>query len=333
MEKPQIFLAHVPRSPYMMGRTEWAELRASMTVGRPELVETIAFASGLHPAHVEAVTRAAMEAGILPKIKGRRTPRRASYTPQDGSAALLSFGLAAKGAIGAAEAYGTFAVLRADAEGWRTAHDPVGLLLPPLEAHTAGDEIDRRLELRAFLAALLGNISRLPADQAIALRQAPGSADACLDLISSPPSALFRWTADGESRQVRFEYPETPLHEVLGKDPPAYQTVTKIYFPLLFAVGRLFAATAKHSSAEPVPSSGEASASAAPEAGNENAAIPARTAAPARKRNRPRHNATGAVNSPETREMGDTPQPYSSRRPVMSMRRTVTYDVACSVRP
>lgn len=244
-----------------------------MTVARPELVETIAVASGLSLAHVEASTRYEMEAGILKRIKGRKSPDRASYGPVDGGAALL--GLASKSASGAPDAYSALATLRAEKASGGVVLDPVGRLLPPLEVPTFDENETSRIELRAFLAAILRSISRLSAEEATALYQAHEAKGACLELSADAFTAAFRWTAGEKDHWVRFGHPGGTLAEVLGKEPPAYQTATKLYFPLLFAVGRLFAAAPTHSDADPVPSSGEAPASADPEKGN---AAPARAA-------------------------------------------------------
>ncbi len=237
-----------------------------MTVGRPDLVETIATVGRADPSYVDYSTRYQMEAGQLDKVKGRRTPRRRSYGPKEGSAALL--GLAARSASGAPEAYTALAVLRAVPPAKGIDSDPVGRLLPALTVPVPDEDEDGRIKLHPLLTAMLGNISGLSAEEAAALRRAPETKGACLELSSDPASALFRWNANGEDHQVEFKHPGTPLAEIFGEESPAYQTVTKLYFPLLFAVGRLFAAAPAHDSVDPDPSSGEATASAHPEKGN-----------------------------------------------------------------
>ncbi len=242
-----------------------------MTVGRPELVETIATAGRLNSSRVENSTRRQMEAGQLDKVKGRKTPRRRSYGPNEGSTALLGL----SGGSDAPEAYAALAILQVEEASGGIVLDPVGRLLPPLKVPTFDENEISRLELHPFLSAVLGSISRLSAEDASALYQAPEAKSACLELNVDAETAVFRWSADGKEHWVRFEHPGGTIVEVLGKEPPAYQTVTRLYFPLLFAVGRLFAAARAHSSADPDPSSGEAPASADPEKGN---AAPARAA-------------------------------------------------------
>ncbi len=235
-----------------------------MTVGRPELVETIATAGRLNPSRVENSTRRQMEAGQLDKVKGRKTPRRRSYGPKEGSTALLGL----SGGSDAPEAYAALAILQAEEASGGIVLDPVARLLPPLKAPTFDENEISRIELHPFLAAVLGSISRLSAEDASALYQAPEAKSACLELNVDAETAVFQWSADGKEHWVRFEHRGGTIAEVLGKGPPAYQTVTKLYFPLLFAVGRLFAATPKHSSVDPAPSSGSALAGASPEKGN-----------------------------------------------------------------
>ncbi len=246
-----------------------------MTVGRPELVGTIAAASGgtLPHSEVEARTRYQMEAGQLDRIKGRKSPDRASYGPKDGATALLGTG--SRGASGAPEAYTTLAILQAEAASEGIALDLVGRLLPPLEVPTFDENETSRVELATFLAGVLSGISRLSVEEAAALYQSPEAKSACLELSADMSTATFRWRSEGQEHWVQFEHPGDTFAEILGKGPPAYQTVTKLYFPLLFAVGRLFAATPKHRSVDPDPSSGNAPASAEPEKGN---AAPARAA-------------------------------------------------------
>lgn len=246
-----------------------------MSIGRPDLVETIAAASrgGVSRKGVDAHSRRQMEARQVDKIKGRKSPERASYGPKDG--AVICLGLGSKSASGAADAYTALAVLEAAEAGGGITHDPVGRLVPPLKVPTFDENEISRVNLITFTTAILSGISRLSDQDAAALRNAPEATSACLELNVDTSTAAFRWSADGKEYWVRFEHPGGTIAEVLGKEPPAYQTVTKIYFPLLFAVGRLFAAAPAHNRADPDPSSGEAPASAEPEKGN---AAPARAA-------------------------------------------------------
>ena len=211
----------------------------------------------------ENSTRRQMEAAQLPNIKGKKGPKRPSYTTREGSVGLL--GMAGRSTSQAPDAYSALAILRAKEASGGIVLDPVGRLVPPLKVPTFDENEISYIELHPFLSAVLGSISRLSTEDASALYQAPEAKSACLELNVDAETAAFRWSADGKEHWVRFEHPGGTLTEVLGKEPPACQTVTKLYFPLLFAVGRLFAATSKHGSADPVPSSGEAPASADPE--------------------------------------------------------------------
>ncbi len=248
-----------------------------MTVGRPELVGTLAASGGwsLPYSDAEARTRYMMEAGILPRVKGRKSPDRASYGPKDGAAALL--GLASKNASGAANAYTALAVLEAaDASGGVT-QDLIGRLVPPLKVPTFDENEVSYINLITLSTAILSHISSLSVQDAAALQQAPEAKSACLELNVDASTASFRWTADGKDYWVLFNYPDggTPPGELFSDGPPAYQAITRLHFPLLFAVGRLFAAAPARRSNDPVPPSGDAPASADPEKGN---AAPARAA-------------------------------------------------------
>lgn len=215
-----------------------------------------------------------MEAAQLPNIKGKKGPKRPSYTTREGSVGLL--GMAGRSTSQAPEAYTALAILRVkETSGGGIVLDPVGRLLPPFKVPTFDENEISYIALHPFLSAVLGSISRLSAEGASELSQAPEAKSACLELNLDAETAVFRWTADDKEHWVRFEHPGTRLGEIFHEEPPAYQTVTKLYFPLLFAVGRLFAAAPARRSENPVPPSGEAPASADPEKGN---AAPARAA-------------------------------------------------------
>ncbi len=267
-----------------------------VTVGRPELVGTLAASGGssLPYSDAEARTRYMMEALILPRVKGRKSPDRASYGPRDGAAALL--GLASRSASGAPDAYTQLSVLEAVEAGGGVTHDPVGRLVPPLKVPTFDENEFSYINLIALSTEILSRISRLSVQDAAALQQAPEARSACLELNVDASTASFRWNADGKDYWVVFKYPDggTPPGELFNDGPPAYQAITRLHFPLLFAVGRLFAAAPKHRSVDPDPSSGNAPASAEPEKGN---AAPARAASLGnRSRNsRTRQSAPGKV--------------------------------------
>ena len=238
-----------------------------MTVGRPELVGTLAAAGGssLSYSDAEARTRRMMEAGILSRVKGRKSPDRASYGPKDGAAALL--GLASRNASGAPDAYTQLSVLEAAEAGGGVTHDLIGRLVPPLKVPTFDENEFSYIKLIALSTEILSRISRLSIQDAAALQQAPEARSACLELNVDAATASFRWTAAGKDYWVVFKYPDggTPPGELFNDGPPTYQAITRLHFPLLFAVGRLFADVPTRRSKDPVPPSSEAPASAEPE--------------------------------------------------------------------
>ncbi len=244
-----------------------------MSVGRPDLVETISVWGGVDPSHPEGSTRRQMEVGQLPKIKGKRVPSRPSYTTREGSTGLL--GTAGRSTSQAPDAFNKLAILEATEASGDVFLDPIGRLLPPRKVPTFDENEVSYIALHPFLWGSLGSISHLSPEKAAALLQTLEAKSACLELNVDAETAVFRWSADGKEHWVRFKHPGGTMAEVLGEEPPAYQTITRLLFPLLYGVGRLFAATPKHSNADPVPPSDEAPASADPEKGN---AAPARAA-------------------------------------------------------
>jgi hypothetical protein len=248
-----------------------------MTVGRPELVVTIA-SFGVTASRAETTTRAQMEAGIIPKIKGRKGTARASLQPAHGAAAIL--GISAELPNDAGHAYASLCILQAGFSTGGIVSDPVGRLLPSLMVDRAdGDEEEEEgkapITLGLFLTGLLTHVAALSPEETRNVRQSREAKSAYLEMNPYPATATFRWEVDGVEHQVRFDYPGTPLSEILDEEAPAYQVVTKIRFSLLFAVGRLFAEAREHRSVTSVPPSGNAPASADPESRN---AAPARAA-------------------------------------------------------
>lgn len=270
-ENRQTVLARCSPSLYNYRSDE--RIKVSMSVGRPDLVETISVWGGGDPSHPEGSTRRQMEVGQLRKIKGKRVPSRPSYTTREGSIGLL--GTAGRSTSQAPNAFNKLAILEATEASGDIFLDPLGRLLPPRKVPTFDENEVSYIALHPLLWGFLGSISHLSPEEAAVLLQTLEAKSAYLELNVDAETAVFRWSVDGKEHWVRFEHPGGTIAEVLGREPPAYQTITRLHFPLLYGVGRLFAATPKHSSVDPDPSSGEAPASADPEKGN---AAPARAA-------------------------------------------------------
>jgi hypothetical protein len=257
-----------------------------MAARRPELSAAMAEVGKISPSIPEAVTRYLMEAGKLPRIKGRRTlDASAFYSFGDGAVALL--GLGGTLPSDAVDAVTGLSILRAVLEPVDTS-DPVGRLLPALMTKPKAAEPDADgwtefgpdddappINLKEFLTGLLANIGRLSGADASALRQDTDAKRAFLEMSVDPASARFEWGAAGQRRSIMFEYPGTPLGDLFGEDPPSCQTSKKLFFPLLLEVGRLLAISSEHRGGPPVPPSGDAPGSADPESRN---AAPGRAA-------------------------------------------------------
>ncbi|WP_144404780.1 hypothetical protein [Belnapia sp. F-4-1] len=208
-----------------------------MTVRRPDLVDVLA-AHGVPPTHAEGTTRKQMEAGDLPQLKGPRSATRASYSPKDCAVALL--GLAGAGPSEGHAAYAQFLPLEVKASSGSVVLDPIGRLLPDLLAKNPAHSLEAPIDVVSFLTEFITNISALSAEDAAILERSPEARSVRLDLCGNPAFMVFRWSSDGVEHFVRWEHP-APLEDIFGSEPPAFQRTTILFFPLLFAVARLFA--------------------------------------------------------------------------------------------
>ncbi len=302
--------------------------------GGPEFTKA-AIEHGMPPALTEANVRYLGEAEEVPRLRrGRPSPKKhdAVWGASHYAIGLLAFGtILPVNAAETAQALGSYQWVRTTKH--RVMRNEVGERtgVVVVEEDT---ESPNGINLRSSITRLVALFaSKTVEDREEALAVFVEHA-IVLSVDAGTASISYQYEDDYWS----VDYYRSPDPQNGGSDRrTTLRRKVSVELPLSLVVvcGGLLAETlAARTTSLPFPPSDKAPASAEPDPQNENAAIPARTAADTRKRNRPRCNATGAnFTSPKTRGVGDIPQPSSSLRPVICPKRTMTHDVARSLRP
>jgi hypothetical protein len=295
--------------------------------GGPEFLRTVVDL-GLPSAFTEAAVRYVGDAGLVPrKSRGRPSLKNseAAWGASHYAIAILALGTVLPiGAADAAVTLGSYVWVRSTRH--KVLKDEGGRVIGESEIEDPEAVPQHGVTLSSCLEWFINMAAKKTVEQRQGLLWGMENSTIRLNLTRGIAAVSYEW----EPGRRETDYYAQRLNALMGPqvislpqypDRPTFFRDMEITLPfnLVIVSGGLLAETWASSATDlPYPPSGDAPASAAPKSRKENAALPARNAAPPRKHDRPRANATGTLANPEVRGLGDFPQACSESRPVTS---------------